>query len=179
MRMNYQVLIFVHFKRLMISKKVLFIHRIIQMTIRIALHVQKQYQHLKPETGELLMIITFEIFCFSSLKIYVLDFDIESVRVMRVTSITQINDWLEINDNGEKLYGTRPPFTLLFDDVIEASLTFKSDSTISKRVYHGFLLYFIGKRISFIDNHEFDLSSSYTHSSFSTNNNNNRVRHCH
>jgi hypothetical protein len=57
------------------------------------------------------------------LKIYALDFDIESIRVTRVASKTQINDWLEINDNGEKLYGTRTPFTLLFDDVIEASIS--------------------------------------------------------
>jgi len=77
------------------------------------------------------------------LKIYVLDFDIESIRVTRLTSVTQINDWLEINNNGEKLYGIRSPFTLLFDDVIEASLTFKSDLTNTKRPYHGFLLYFI------------------------------------
>jgi hypothetical protein len=61
-----------------------------------------------------------------------------------LTSLTRINDWLEINKSGEKLYGTRVPFTLLFDDVIEASLTFQSDSTDSKRSYHGFLLYFIG-----------------------------------
>jgi hypothetical protein len=84
---------------------------------------------------------------FSSLKIYALDFDIESVRVTRLTSIPQINDWLEINNNGEKLYGIRPIFSLLFDDVIEASLTFTSDSSNIKRPYHGFLLYFIGKII--------------------------------
>jgi len=64
-----------------------------------------------------------------------------------LTSITRINDWLEINNNGEKLYGIRSPFTLLFDDVIEASLMFKSDLSNTKREYHGFLLYFIGKRI--------------------------------
>jgi hypothetical protein len=61
--------------------------------------------------------------------------------------VTRINDWLEINKNNEKLYGTRPPFTLLFDDVIEASLAFKSDFANSKRSYNGFLLYFIGKII--------------------------------
>ena len=69
----------------------------------------------------------------------------ESIRLVRVTGLTQINDWLEINQNGEKFYGTRPPFSLLFDDVIEASLTFTSDSSNSKREYHGFLLYFISK----------------------------------
>ncbi|CAF1080895.1 unnamed protein product [Rotaria sordida] len=77
------------------------------------------------------------------LKIYALDFDIESISVTRLTSITRINDWLEINNNGEKLYGIRSPFTLLFDDVIEASLMFKSDSSNTKRSYNGFLLYFI------------------------------------
>jgi len=83
-------------------------------------------------------------FKFSRLKIYALDFDIESVSVTRLTSLTRINDWLEINNNGEKLYGSRIPFTLLFDDVIEASLMFKSDIANTKRAYHGFLLYFIG-----------------------------------
>jgi len=111
-----------------------------------------------------------------SLKIYALDFDIESVRVTRLTSNTQINDWLEINNNGEKLYGIRVPYTLLFDDVIEASLTFTSDSSNIKRAYHGFLLYFIGKIIYLSIKMSFYLSSSYTHSSFSTINNNYKYR---
>jgi hypothetical protein len=59
--------------------------------------------------------------------------------------ITRINDWLQINNGGEKMYGTRPAYTLLFDDVIEASLMFKSDFANTKRPYNGFLLYFIGK----------------------------------
>ena len=84
------------------------------------------------------------MFCFR-LKIYALEFDIESISVTRPSQITRINDWLEINDNGDKLYGTRSPYTLLFDDFIEASLVFKSNSANSKRPYNGFLLYFIGK----------------------------------
>ncbi|CAF1640582.1 unnamed protein product, partial [Rotaria sp. Silwood1] len=77
------------------------------------------------------------------LKIYALDFDVESISVTRLTRITRITDWLEINSNGDKLYGIRPPFTLLFDDVIEASLMFKTDLSNTKRSYNGFLLYFI------------------------------------
>jgi hypothetical protein len=45
------------------------------------------------------------------------------------------------------MFGTRPSYTLLFDDVIEASLMFKSDFANTKRPYNGFLLYFIGKNI--------------------------------
>lgn len=84
---------------------------------------------------------------FIRLKIYALDFDVESISITRLTGLAHVNDWLEINNNGEKLYGARTPFTLLFDDVIEASLAFKSDMTNSKRSYNGFLLYFIGKLI--------------------------------
>jgi hypothetical protein len=82
---------------------------------------------------------------FYRLKIYTLDFDIEGLSVLRLLGITRANDWLQINNSGEKMYGTRPPFTLIFDDVIEASLMFKSDFANSKRPYNGFLLYFIGK----------------------------------
>ena len=80
------------------------------------------------------------------LKIYALDFEVEGMRLVRGKGVMQINDWVEINQNGEKFYGKRPPFTLLFDDVIEASIAFQSDSTNAKREYPGFLLYFIGKR---------------------------------
>ncbi len=142
-------MIFVYQNHLKVSKKVSFIHLIIQIIIQIVLHVPQQYQHPMLVIGKLFIIefIFFKIFSFSSLKIYALDFDIESISVTRLTSITRINDWLEINNNGEKLYGIRSPFTLLFDDVIEASLMFKSDLSNTKREYHGFLLYFIGKRI--------------------------------
>jgi hypothetical protein len=77
------------------------------------------------------------------LKIYALDFDIEGLSVLRWLGITRINDWLQINNSGEKMFGTRPSYTLLFDDVIEASLMFKSDFANTKRPYNGFLLYFI------------------------------------
>ncbi|CAF1022992.1 unnamed protein product [Adineta ricciae] len=77
------------------------------------------------------------------LKIYAVNFDVESATFGRSFNGIKLNDWLEINDNGEKLYGARDPFTLLFDDVIEASLQFKSNSANPKRAYDGFLLYFI------------------------------------
>jgi hypothetical protein len=44
------------------------------------------------------------------------------------------------------MYGTRSAYSLLFDDVIEASLMFKSDFANTKRPYNGFLLYFIGNK---------------------------------
>jgi hypothetical protein len=88
-----------------------------------------------------------KIVSFSRLKIYALDFDIESVTVKRFRNTVDLNDWLEINDNEEKLYGTRAPYTLLFDDVIDASLNFKTNLANTKRSYNGFLLYFIGKMI--------------------------------
>ena len=84
------------------------------------------------------------------MKIYALDFDVESVTVTRPMNTVNLNDWLEINNNEEKLYGTRVPYTLLFDDVIEASLEFKSNLANTKRPYHGFLLYFIGKIIQLV-----------------------------
>ncbi|CAF1022160.1 unnamed protein product [Adineta steineri] len=77
------------------------------------------------------------------LKIFAVDFNVESVSVIRSTNTVKLNDWLEINDNGEKFYDTRPPYTLLFDDVIEASLLFKSNMANTKQSYNGFLLYFI------------------------------------
>jgi hypothetical protein len=50
------------------------------------------------------------------------------------------------------MFGTRPAYTLVFDDVIEASLMFKSDFANTKRPYNGFLLYFIGtNQIDFIE----------------------------
>lgn len=64
---------------------------------------------------------------------------------LRFFGIKRINDWFQINNSGDRMYGTRPAYTLLFDDVIEASLVFKSDFANSKRPYKGFLLYFIGK----------------------------------
>lgn len=89
---------------------------------------------------------------FSRLKIYAVDFDIKSISMTYSGTTIRSNDWLEINDNAEKLYGTRAPFTLLFDDVIKASLTFQSDALDSKRSYNGFLLYFIGKVIFHLSN---------------------------
>ena len=83
---------------------------------------------------------------FPRLKIYAVNFDVESATFGRSYNGLKLNDWLEINDNGEKLYGAREPFTLLFDDVIEASLQFKSNSANPKRAYEGFLIYFISKR---------------------------------
>ena len=83
-------------------------------------------------------------FLLVRLKIYALDFDIEGLSALRLLGITRINDWLQINNSGEKMYGTRGSFHLLFDDVIEASLMFKSDFANTKRSYKGFLLYFIG-----------------------------------
>ncbi|CAF1129219.1 unnamed protein product [Adineta ricciae] len=77
------------------------------------------------------------------LKIYALDFDVEGLSALRLFGITRINDWLQINNSGEKMYGSRPPYTPIFDDVIEASLMFKSDFANTKRPYNGFLLYFI------------------------------------
>jgi len=77
------------------------------------------------------------------LKIFSLDFDIEGLSFLRFFGLKRTNDWLQINNSGEKMFGTRPAFTLLFDDVIEASLMFKSDFANSKRPYNGFLLYFI------------------------------------
>lgn len=67
------------------------------------------------------------------------------------------------------MFGIREPFTLLFDDVIEASLMFKSDFANTKRAYSGFLLYFIGKS-SRNDSREstIDCSFSHTHSWSST-----------
>lgn len=85
---------------------------------------------------------------YSRLKIYALDFDIEGLSALRFFGIKRINDWLQINNSGEKMFGTKPAYTLLFDDVIEASLMFKSDFANTKRPYKGFLLYFIGKRKS-------------------------------
>lgn len=80
------------------------------------------------------------------LKIYAIDFDIEGLSAIRWIGLRRINDWLQISNNGEKLFGTRPAYTLLFDDIIEAPLVFKSDYANSKRPYNGFLLYFIGKQ---------------------------------
>ncbi|CAF3410355.1 unnamed protein product [Rotaria sp. Silwood1] len=77
------------------------------------------------------------------LKIYAVNFDIEGLSVLRFFGIKRINDWLQINNSGEKMCGTLSPYTLLFDDVIEASLMFKSDFANTKRAYTGFLLYFI------------------------------------
>lgn len=85
------------------------------------------------------------------LKIYVIDFDIEGLSAVRWIGLRRINDWLQINNNGEKLFGTRPAYTLLFDDVIEAPLVFKSDFANSKRPYNGFLLYFIGNRKTYVE----------------------------
>ena len=83
-----------------------------------------------------------------SLKIFALDFDIEGLSVLRFFGVKRANDWLQINNSGERMFGTRSAFTLLFDDVIEASLMFKSDFANSKRPYNGFLLYFIGRFFS-------------------------------
>ncbi|CAF0895416.1 unnamed protein product [Adineta steineri] len=77
------------------------------------------------------------------LKVYALDFDIEGLSVLRLLGVKRVNDWLQINNSGEKMFGTRPAYTLLFDDIIEASLMFKSDFANTKRPYNGFLLYFI------------------------------------
>ncbi|CAF2256600.1 unnamed protein product [Rotaria magnacalcarata] len=77
------------------------------------------------------------------LKIYVLNFDVEGLSVLRFFGIKRNNDWLKINNSGEKMSGTLPAYTLLFDDIIETSLMFKSDFANTKRSYSGFLLYFI------------------------------------
>ncbi|CAF0826551.1 unnamed protein product [Rotaria sordida] len=77
------------------------------------------------------------------LKVYALDFDLEGFSILRFFGIKRINDWFQINNSGEKMCGTLSPYTLLFDDVIEASLMFKSDFANTKRPYKGFLLYFI------------------------------------
>ncbi|CAF2491192.1 unnamed protein product [Rotaria sp. Silwood2] len=81
------------------------------------------------------------------LKIYAINFDIEGLSVLRFLGIKRINDWFQINNSGEKMCGTLSPYTLLFDDVIEASLMFKSDFANTKRAYTGFLLYFIATPI--------------------------------
>ena len=78
------------------------------------------------------------------MKIYALNFDLEGLSVLRLLGIKRVNDWLQINNSGKKMFGTLSPYTLLFDDVIEASLLFKSDFANTKRSYTGFLLYFIG-----------------------------------
>jgi len=85
------------------------------------------------------------------LKIYVLDFDVEGLSALQYIGIKRVNDWFQINNSGERMYGTRSAFTPLFDDVIEASLMFKSDFANSKRPYKGFLLYFIGNKQSIRD----------------------------
>ncbi|UJR38170.1 hypothetical protein I4U23_030846 [Adineta vaga] len=77
------------------------------------------------------------------LKIYIVDFDVEGLSAVRFFGFKRINDWLQINNSGEKMYGSRRSYTQIFDDVIEASLMFKSDFANSKRPYNGFLLYFI------------------------------------
>lgn len=79
------------------------------------------------------------------MKIYVLDFDVEGFSVLRFLGIKRINDWFKINNSGEKMCGQISPYTLLFDDIIEASLMFKSDFANTKRSYKGFVLYFVGK----------------------------------
>lgn len=85
------------------------------------------------------------LFVLSRLKIYALNFDVESLSVLRFLGIQRLNDWFQINNSGQKMSGSLAPYTLLFDDIIEASLVFKSDFANSKRPYSGFLLYFIGK----------------------------------
>jgi hypothetical protein len=90
---------------------------------------------------------TMEKICLSRLKIFALDFDVEGLSVLRLLGIRRINDWFQINNSGEKMYGIRAAYTSLFDDVIEASLMFKSDFANTKRTYHGFLLYFIGNSL--------------------------------
>jgi len=83
---------------------------------------------------------------FSSLKIYAIRLNTKSVISLSSKGPKRLDDWLEINNNGEKITSlARQSYSLLYDDVIDVNLKFKTESITSKQDVIGFLLYFIGR----------------------------------
>lgn len=82
----------------------------------------------------------------SSLKIYAIRLNTKSVISLSSKGPKRLDDWLEINNNGEKITSlARQSYSLLYDDVIDVNLKFKTESITSKQDVIGFLLYFIGR----------------------------------
>jgi len=65
------------------------------------------------------------------LKIFAVDLDLKT------------SNWLEFNSNGNRLKTIRNPFTLIYDDIIEASIELKSSMKTKDSNPKKFLLYFI------------------------------------
>lgn len=77
--------------------------------------------------------VLFDEFLFFSLKIFAVDLDLKT------------SNWLEFNSNGNRLKTIQNPFTLIYDDIIEASIELKSSTKTKDSNPKKFLLYFIGE----------------------------------
>jgi hypothetical protein len=77
------------------------------------------------------------------LHIFAIDFDLIGFRARNQSSMKYNNDWLEINNDGNRLKYIDQIFTRLFNDVIDASLDLKTSTVNEKPLPKRFLLYFI------------------------------------